>query len=183
MGSNAPLVATLPAPGRPPAAPRADAGEADAQPVTVDVADLYDRMFVPLTRLAALVTGRPAIAEELAQEAFVRLFPRLDRVRNPEAYLRTMVVNGARSHLRRLAVEVRYLARHGTGDDGAPATPHELFDALAVLRPAERAAIVLRYYEDLPDEEIAATLGCRPATVRSHLHRGLARLREVIDRG
>jgi RNA polymerase sigma factor (sigma-70 family) len=58
----------------------------------------------------------------------------------------------------------------------------EMWDALATLNDRQRAAIVLRFYEDLPDAAIAEVLGCRVATVRTAIHRGLKSLRKVIDR-
>jgi RNA polymerase sigma factor (sigma-70 family) len=58
----------------------------------------------------------------------------------------------------------------------------EMWDALATLNDRQRAAIVLRFYEDLPDADIAEILGCRTATVRTAIHRGLGSLRKVIDR-
>ena len=69
----------------------------------------------------------------------------------------------------------------------APADPAELvademWDALATLSERQRTAIVLRFYEDLPDQRIAEIIGCRPATVRTAIHRGLRELRKVIDR-
>ena len=71
---------------------------------------------------------------------------------------------------------------HATTASPAVAPPQEpLLDALATLSERQRVAIVLRYYEDLSEAEIAAALGCRPGTVKSLLHRGLAQLREVIE--
>jgi RNA polymerase sigma factor (sigma-70 family) len=58
----------------------------------------------------------------------------------------------------------------------------EMWDALATLSERQRTAIVLRFYEDLPDQRIAEIIGCRPATVRTAIHRGLRELRKVIDR-
>ena len=60
--------------------------------------------------------------------------------------------------------------------------PDELWDALATLPARQRAAVVLRYYADLPVAEIGAALGCRPGTVKSLLHRGLGELRKVVER-
>jgi RNA polymerase sigma factor (sigma-70 family) len=60
--------------------------------------------------------------------------------------------------------------------------PDEMWDALAELKDRQRVAIVLRFYEDMHDEQIAEILGCRPATVRTAIHRGLRSLRRVIDR-
>jgi len=100
-------------------------------------------------------------------------------VRVPAPYLRTSVVNGCRMHHRRNSREQARFADLVT-DTVQPETSVVL-DALAHLPYPQRAALVLRYYEDRPEAEIAELLGCRPATVRSHVHRGLAALREAMD--
>jgi RNA polymerase sigma factor (sigma-70 family) len=77
---------------------------------------------------------------------------------------------------------VRRLGRKASAEDVAEAHPDLLADALARLAPDRRAALVLRYYEDLPVQEVADILGVAPGTVKSMVHRALAELREVIDR-
>ena len=96
-----------------------------------------------------------------------------------EAYLRRTIVNLSKNHFRRTAVERSYLARQpvpveGRADPDVP-TYQTLRTALLALPVRQRAAIVLRYYEDLPEAQIAEILGCRPSTVRSLIARGLAR--------
>ena len=130
-------------------------------------------------RLAYLLTGNASVAEELVHDAFIATLNRWDVVREPGAYVRAAVVNHCRSWGRRRGIEERHTP--------APAAPaeleaDELWDALGRLDDRRRAAIVLRYYEDLPDAEIASVLGCRPGTVRSAIHRGLKQLRQEIDR-
>lgn len=132
-----------------------------------------------LLRLAYLLTGSRAVAEDVVQDAFVQLHRRWDSVRVPAPYLRTSVVNGCRMHHRRNSREQARFADLVT-DTVQPETPVVL-DALAHLPYPQRAALVLRYYEDRPEAEIAELLGCRPATVRSHVHRGLAALREAME--
>jgi RNA polymerase sigma factor (sigma-70 family) len=140
--------------------------------------DLYRLRYDPMVRLAALLLGSDASAEEVVQDCFIRLGRRWDRVQQPIAYLRAAVVNACRSEQRRSSVERRYRpAREESAQLGAD----EVWDALARLAYRQRAALVLRFYDDLPDEDIAAALGCRPATVRSLVRRGLAHLREVIE--
>ena len=141
-------------------------------------ADLYRATQPAMVRLAVLLVGSPETAADLVQDCYVRLHPRWGRVDDPVAYLRRSVVNACHSHHRRL----RRLRRL----DLRPSEPaelgaRELADALASLPHRQHAALVLRFHEGLPDAQIADVLGCRPATVASLVHRGLARLREEID--
>lgn len=139
---------------------------------------LYRDRHLALVRLAYLLTSDREVAEEVVHDAVLALRPRWDDVTDPPAYLRTAVVNRCRSWLRR-----QRTARAHVPDPAEPARqdPDELWDALATLDERRRTAIVLRFYEDLPDVEIAAVLGCRPATVRTLVHRGLHLLRKEIQ--
>lgn len=143
------------------------------------LAQLFRERFAPMVRLAYLLTGSQAVAEDLVQDCFLRMSERDGDTDQPVAYLRTSVVNAAKMHHRRNSRE-RARFPELVVADVSPDTPH-LIDALADLPYRSRAAIVLRFYEDWPDSEIAAALGCRRATVRSLIHRGLRRLRKVID--
>ena len=139
---------------------------------------LYADEVDAMARLAFLMVGSNEQAEELVHDAFARLYERWDRVDNPGAYLRTCVVNGCKDCLWCCSVE----PRHPT----TPTTTTEdevdhLADVLAALPVKQRAVVVLRYYEDRSEADIADLLGVRPGTVKSLLHRGLARLREVIE--
>jgi RNA polymerase sigma-70 factor (sigma-E family) len=133
-----------------------------------------------MVRLAHVLTAGSGAAEELVQEAFLQVHRRWSTIEHPAAYLRTTVVHGAASHLRRAALERAKGADHRSEAVDQPVD--ELRDAIAKLPHRQRAAIVLRYYEDLPEAEIAATLGCRVPAVKSLLHRALKELREVVDR-
>jgi RNA polymerase sigma-70 factor (sigma-E family) len=140
--------------------------------------DLYRTTQPELVRLATLLVGSSEVAADLVQDCFVRLHPRWSSVGDHRAYLRRSVVNACHSHHRRLLRRRRV--------DLRPAEPaelgaRELSDALAALPHRQRAALVLRFYAGLPDAEIAEALGCRPGTVASLVHRGLAALREVIE--
>ncbi len=145
------------------------------------LADLYRERYVPMVRLAYLMVGSTAVAEDLVQDAFARVHRHWDHAEHPRAYLRTAVVNACRSHLRRLALERAYRRHPSVVGDGVHAETDELFDALAALPSRQRAALVLRFYEDLSEADIAVALGCRPGTVKSLLHRGLAELRKVVE--
>jgi RNA polymerase sigma-70 factor (sigma-E family) len=153
------------------------------------LADAYVRSAPGGIRLAYLLTGDRAVAEDLVQEAFVRFMGRLRFLRDPEAfepYLRRTIVNLSKNHFRRRAVERAHLEREGRRmEDVSPgpdvATSDALRSALLRLPLRQRTAIVLRYYEDLPDATIAELLGCRQATVRSLVARGLEVLRTTPE--
>ncbi|MDP9333003.1 MAG: sigma-70 family RNA polymerase sigma factor [Actinomycetota bacterium] len=132
-----------------------------------------------MVRLAFLLTGSLDVAQDVVQDAFVSVHRAWSRVRDPRAYLRRAVVNACTSLHRRMFRERRTSASPGSTivDLGAD----ELFDVLETLPARQHAAIVLRYWHDLDESDIASALGCRPGTVGSLLHRAIARLREVIE--
>ena len=134
--------------------------------------------YEPMVRLAFLLTSSIETAEDLVQDVLARTQPKWSKVDEPGAYVRRAVVNACNSHHRR-----RRRERQHPLPEPEPSRMHadELFDVLAELPTRMRAAVVLRYYEDLPENDIAALLGCAPGTVRSLIHRGLARLRLVIE--
>jgi DNA-directed RNA polymerase specialized sigma24 family protein len=144
-----------------------------------DLVSVYEKHFASLVRMAYLVSGRADRADELVQDAFVRTHRAGSRVRDPLPYVRTAVLNGCRSLGRRQRLE---RDRRPAPPDPVPLGADELWDALATLTERQRAAIVLRFYLDLPDVEIAAALGCREATVRTSVFRALVKLRKEIDR-
>jgi RNA polymerase sigma-70 factor (sigma-E family) len=141
--------------------------------------DLYRGSYAPMVRLAHLLTAADPAAEELVQDAFLRVQARWDRVDNPLAYLRASVVNACRNHQRRRVLERRHRA---VVVDTAEDTPGEMRDAIAALPARQRAAIVLRYYEDLAEVDIAELLGCSVPAVKSLLHRAVQDLRKAIER-
>jgi RNA polymerase sigma-70 factor (sigma-E family) len=141
--------------------------------------DLYRTSYADLVRLAYLVSGERSVAEEVVQDAFVAAHAGWDRVREPLPYLRQAVVNRCRSWGRRQQLERERRPRPG---DPADLVADEMWDALQVLPNRQRAAIVLRFYADLPDADIAEVLGCRTPTVRTAIHRGLAKLRREVPR-
>lgn len=143
----------------------------------VPLVELYRERYDPMVRLAYLLTGDRAVAEELVQDAFVSLHRSWSRALNPPAHLRTTVVNACRSWGRRKVLE---LDRRPRPPEPATLVSDEMWHVLRTLPERQRAAVVLRYYEDLPDREIAALLGCREATVRTSIHRALAALRREI---
>src|SRR5688572_27520888 len=133
----------------------------------------YRASYADLVRLAYLVSGDRSAAEEVVQDAFVAVHASWDRVREPLPYLRQAVVNRCRSWGRRQQLERERQPRPA---DPATIVADEMWDALQTLPDRQRAAIVLRFYADLPDAEIAGLLDCRVPTVRTAVHRGLAKL-------
>lgn len=148
--------------------------------------ELYRQHAGDALRLGYLLTGDRAAAEDLVQEAFVRMFGRFRDLRQPESfewYLRRTIVNLTRSMYRRRKVERAYLARRNEhaatpGPEPAP----DLWSALMGLPVRQRTAIVLRYYEDLTESRTAEIMRCPIGTVKSLVSRGMARLREEVDR-
>jgi len=145
-----------------------------------DFATLYHGEYDRLVRMAYLILGSREVAEEIVQDAFVRLHGRFTKVEAPRAYLRTSVVNGCHDVHRRLQ---RYRRREPAlmVRDEVVDSPDELADALARLTARQRAALVLRYYEGLQEAEIAQALGVKVGTVKSLLHRGIEQLRNELQ--
>ena len=135
-----------------------------------------------VVRTAYLIVGSVAVAEEISQDAFLRLFQHFDDVRNPGGFLHTTVVRLCLSWRDRAATEGSRLRIVGEPSPTGEPEIDDTWEALSVLRPERRAAIVLRYYLDLSHEEVAAAMGCRVSTARTRVHRGLADLRRELDR-
>ncbi|WP_350279473.1 SigE family RNA polymerase sigma factor [Kribbella sp. HUAS MG21] len=142
-----------------------------------------------LLRLGLMLTGSVHSAEDLVQTVFARAHRRWSRIielDHPEAYLRTMVVNeflGWRRLLKSREIALAEPAEEPSGEDiGARQAQRDAaWRLLARLPRQQRAVLVLRYYEDLPDVEIAELLGIAPGTVRSNATRGLAALRATLS--
>ncbi len=132
-----------------------------------------------LVRLGRLLTGSQEQGEDIAQEAIVGLL-RHDAVLSPEAYLRRSVVNLSINHTRRSVRERTYLKSLGKPETIQAPVTDEIWPIVKTLPARQRAVLVLRYYEDLSESDIAAILDCRPGTVKSLAARGLARLQQEI---
>ncbi len=161
-------------------------GAVEARPVddvnpAAAFATLYRAEHDRLVRLAALLLGSTAVAEDVVQDAFAKLHARRGPVDVPEAWLRTVVVHACHNERRRWATARRHAVRVARPDTVTedPAVD-DLVVVLRVLPARQRAVVVLRFYEDLSEAEIALVLGCRPGTVKSSLHRALARLRSEV---
>lgn len=162
-----------------------------AEPVRVEgglLEQLYLRHATEAVRFAYLLTGDRALAEDLVQDAFVRVSGRLLHLRDEGAfygYLRRAIVNLSRSSGRRRQVERRYLERTAAQTPLASLDPdaaerEAMRVALLELADRQRAAIVLRFYEDLSEAQIADVLRCRPGTVKSLISRGVEALRGLV---
>jgi RNA polymerase sigma-70 factor (sigma-E family) len=149
-------------------------------------AEFYAAQYGRLHRLGYWLTGDWGQAEELAQEALVRTWwrwPVVRRLDRPGDYARRVLVNRHRSLRRRALVEARHAARMRV-EVVAPFDGHEdaavLAAALRRLSPRQRAVVVLRYYEDLTEQETARVLGVSVGTVKSQHRDALTRLRSLL---
>ena len=141
-------------------------------------------------RLAYLLVSDATEAEDIVAEAFTKVYPqwRKGQVREVGPYLRRAVANQANSKLRRRYLERREAQRQVGDDRGVrrvdegAADRDQVWQALDQLPNRQRQAVVLRYFEDLPEHETAEVLGCSVGTVKSAVSRGLSRLeRELTD--
>ncbi len=162
------------------ATPAADAADA--------VSALYQTTALGLTRLAYVILGDRHAAEDVVQEAFCNLFRRFDRLSQLdrlEYYIRASVLNGCRSALRRRAVRGRRVIYELPAPSAEAAVlggeeRDELIRAVDLLPARQRETLVLRYYLELSDDEIARLMGVSPGTVRSAAHRALATLARTL---
>ena len=142
---------------------------------------LYRREYAAVVKLARLLTGSASAAEDLAQDAFVRLYRRGARADNPPALLRTITVNVCRSwHASRERSRLR-MVRHGPSPESLTSFERELDHSLRRLPYDQRAVIVMRYWLGLSEAEIADSLGCRPGTVKSRHSRAMRTLRKDLS--
>jgi RNA polymerase sigma-70 factor (sigma-E family) len=171
-------------PGPNPLAPDEPPGETDA---TSAVTGLYQRHALGLTRLAFVMLGDRHAAEDVVQDAFCGLYRAWDRLSensNALGYLRVSVINGCRSAARRNRRPLRAPAEPpaASAEDGV-LVGEEQRAAVAALRrlpPRQREALVLRYFADLPEQEIAQAMGISRGTVKSTAARGLAALDRIL---
>lgn len=144
--------------------------------------ELYRSQRSSVVRLARLLTGSVAMSEDLAQEAFLRVYRREAPIDEPVSFLRTVTVNVCRNWHRGSQRELLRVVRHGPDADRVSPQAQELDASLARLPYQERAVIVLRYWLDLSEAEIARTLDCRPGTVKSRHARALRKLNKELSK-
>jgi len=142
--------------------------------------DVYRLERDGLVRLAYLLTGSQAVAEDLVQDCFIRVMAKLEAQAQPGPYLRRSVINACYSWHRRNRREIK----KGADPFQSPYEDShevEMWDALAFLAPRRRTVVVLRYYLDLSEAEVASILGCRVGTIKSTTHRALKDLRRMLE--
>jgi RNA polymerase sigma-70 factor (sigma-E family) len=166
----------------------ADAGVVEVSHDQGRLEMLYRQQVPRNLRLAFLLIGDRELARDFAHDAFIRSASRLHTLRNPEvfgAYMTRTLVNLTKRHHERRALERRELARQAAQPDHPSVLPDiaardELLSALRRLPHRQRAVLVLRFYEDLSEAQIADLLGCPAGTVKSLMSRGLEALRRVV---
>jgi RNA polymerase sigma factor (sigma-70 family) len=138
----------------------------------------YRERYVAMVRLAVMLVDQHELAEDIVQDAFVAVHRERDQIVNATSYLRTAVVNACRD-------EQRSRARARLRPEPRPPDPagetDYLRDLIRSLPARQRAALVLRFYEDLPFDEVASALGSRPSTAKSLVRRALIKLRKEIE--
>jgi RNA polymerase sigma-70 factor (sigma-E family) len=153
--------------------------------------ELYVRYAPGGFRLAYLLTGDRQAAEDLVHDAFVRVVGRLGHIRTGiafDAYLRKTIVNLMKNRWRHASVVRGYQEREAPPSEAIPSAEVVIVERDAVwhailrLPVQQRTAIVLRFYEDLSEDDIASVLRCRPGTARSLVSRGMASLRQELER-
>lgn len=140
--------------------------------------DFYRTHHADMVRMASFLVESIEAAEDLVQDAFVKVQRRWHRIDNPLHYTRRAVTNACRSHHRRRYLERRHLRREQplVAQFVAP----KLLDAIAALPMRQRQAVVLRFYEDLSEKETARIIGCKQGTVGSLVHRAMKTLRGAL---
>ncbi|HYK69965.1 MAG TPA: SigE family RNA polymerase sigma factor [Streptosporangiaceae bacterium] len=160
------------------------------EPATIAVTALYAEHALGLTRLAQVMLGDRGAAEDVVQDAFTGLYRRwshlADSAKAP-SYLRSAVLNGCRSVLRRAGRAPVLDVCDAIVPDSESAVlasqaRQDVLRALRRLPDRQREVLVLRYYLDLKDGEIAAVMGIRDGSVRSAAHRGLAALERILGK-
>jgi len=156
------------------------------------VTSLFAQEGTALVRLARLFTDDRNAAEDLVQEAFIRLHRSVDRIRDPDKaapYLRSILLNLARDHNRRGLMSLRHA--EALTPDSSPDAPEDrvilndqqsmVIEALEDLPPRQRECLLLRFYFDLTEREIGATLQISPNSVKTHCRRGMDSLRKNLE--
>ncbi|MFG2719627.1 SigE family RNA polymerase sigma factor [Streptomyces sp. NPDC048416] len=187
----APMPATRPAPVPSQATSRESADEVMAAGTTVDhLTETYRAHYRSLLGLAALLLDDTASCEDVVQEAFIRVHSARSRVREPEktlAYLRQTVVNLSRSALRRRILGLKLLSKPmpdmASAEEGAydQLERDALIKAMRGLQRRQREVLVLRYFADMTEAQVAETLGISLGSVKAYGSRGIAALRVAME--
>jgi RNA polymerase sigma-70 factor (sigma-E family) len=153
------------------------------------IEDLYDAHMTSAVRFAYLISGDEHLAQDLAHDGFLQASSKLGALRSPEnfpAYLRSAIFNGYRSHFRKQRRERAYITRNRPGIPHPVEGPDfdtrdEIKRALTGLPSRRRAAVILRYYEDMTEQQTAEVLGCSVGAVKALVARGLTQLRAALE--
>jgi RNA polymerase sigma-70 factor (sigma-E family) len=170
------------------AAPKEPPGPDPADRGTAAVTALYEAHALGLVRLAYVMLGDRAAAEDVVQDAFGGLYRRWDRLSDPDRalqYVRSCVLNGCRSALRRRRVQNIQAAHQPAAVSAETAVlaseeRHDVMRALRRLPGRQREVLVLRFYLDQPEAAIAQVMGISQSTVRSTAHRALVKLGHLL---
>jgi RNA polymerase sigma-70 factor (sigma-E family) len=155
------------------------------------ITQIYAAHYRSLVRLAALLLRDVGASEEVVQDSFIAMHGAWRRLRDPDralAYLRQSVVNRSRSVLRHRTVELRHapapMPDAASAEHGAMGSleHQEVIVALRRLPERQREVLVLRYYADLSEADIAAAIGISRGAVKSHASRGMAALRTTLEK-
>jgi RNA polymerase sigma factor (sigma-70 family) len=149
-----------------------------AESLEADFALFYSRHYRRIVVLVTATTTSVAIAEEIAQDAFVQIYKRWGHIQAKEAWLRRAAISLSTSWLRKRQAERKAALLPPLARDETSAVIMRIM--LANLSPRQRAAVVLKYYEGLRESEIATALKCRPGTVKSLLSRSMKKLEGEI---
>ncbi len=166
---------------------RIETAQASARQIS-RLEEVYVRNAPGALRLAYFLTADRELAQDLVQDAFVKVAGRFQHLRFPDAfdsYLRRTVVNLFTSHLRRLRLERAHpvgssSTREPSQLDPDPAERDRMWGAVRTLPPRQRAALVLRFYEDLSERETAEVLGCSASAANALIARAMTTLRAKI---
>jgi RNA polymerase sigma-70 factor (sigma-E family) len=150
------------------------------------VEELFEAHYDPMCRLAFVILGDAWLAEEIVMEALLKTYSSWGRLREPDradVYLRRAVINLCRSRIRRAVIERRAPVVESRAAPGVDEVVErdEVVTAVRALPERQRACVVLRYYEDLGDEQIAEILDCSVGTVKSQLHKARVHLARLLE--
>jgi RNA polymerase sigma-70 factor (sigma-E family) len=154
---------------------------------------LFDRHYAPMCRLAYVILADAAVAEEVVMDAMIKTFSGWRRIRDvdrADAYLRRVVVNMCRSRIRRKSIEARVNAvsyrreelRDSRWDPERHETSRVVWQAVRTLPERQRACVVLRYFDDLSEAQIADVMQCSVGTVKSQLAKARAKLENSLQK-
>jgi RNA polymerase sigma-70 factor (sigma-E family) len=148
---------------------------------TLSFEQFYADAYAPMLRLAVALLPTKSLAEDVVQDAFAKALRKYASIDQPGAYVRRAIVNEATGFFRKRAVASAKEPLLRAATEVEHIDHDVMLRVLDTLPSRQRAALILRYYEQCSEAEIASILRCRPGTVKSLLSRGIAALREVIS--